>query len=273
MSERKQGMSFIELTDVDLIYGSQDTKAAGAQTLAVSSVNLGIGRGEFLALVGPSGCGKSTLLKLVAGLVRPSKGSVKVDGQEVLQPLKTVGMAFQNATLLPWRNIRDNVMLPLEIVEPYRSRQKKDREANRERVETLLAKVGLSGFADRMPWQLSGGMQQRAQLCRALIHEPSILMLDEPFAALDTFTREELWGVLQDLWTFRKCTIILVTHELREAVYLAQTVHVMSARPGRILKSQDIKIARPRTLDSTFEPHFVDLVQDLRHHISLGKQN
>ena len=124
-----------------------------------------------------------------------------------------------------------------------------------------------------MPWQLSGGMQQRAQLCRALIHEPSILLLDEPFAALDTFTREDLWSVLQELWSFRKCTIVLVTHELREAVYLAETVHVMSARPGRIVKTSSIDIPRPRTLESTFQPHFVDLVHDLRHHISPGNQH
>jgi NitT/TauT family transport system ATP-binding protein len=266
-------MTFIQLTDVDLVYGSAGAKDASSQTLAVSSANLSIGHGEFLAIVGPSGCGKSTLLKLIAGLVRPSRGTVFVDGRQVTSPLKTVGMAFQNATLLPWRNIRDNVMLPLEIVEPYRSRQKQDREANRERADTLLAKVGLSGFADRMPWQLSGGMQQRAQLCRALIHEPSILLLDEPFAALDTFTREELWSVLQDLWSFRNCTIILVTHELREAVYLAQTVHVMSARPGRIVKTSAIDIPRPRTLESTFQPGFVDLVHDLRHHISPGAQH
>jgi NitT/TauT family transport system ATP-binding protein len=265
-------MSFIQLTDVDLVYGSADPKQSSTQTLAVSSANLSIEHGEFLAIVGPSGCGKSTLLKLVAGLARPSKGRVTVDGKEVTQPLKTVGMAFQNATLLPWRNIRDNIMLPLEIVEPYRSRQRQDHKANRDRAEMLLAKVGLTGFADRMPWQLSGGMQQRAQLCRALIHEPSILLLDEPFAALDTFTREDLWSVLQELWAFRKCTIILVTHELREAVYLAQTVHVMSARPGRILKTSSVEIPRPRTLESTFQPAFVEIVQDLRHHISLGKQ-
>jgi NitT/TauT family transport system ATP-binding protein len=264
-------MTFIKLTDVDLIYGSAGSNP-GEGTLAVSSANLDIAHGEFLALVGPSGCGKSTLLKLIAGLVRPNRGSVKVDNEEVLRPLKTVGMAFQNATLLPWRNIRDNVMLPLEIVEPYRSRQKEDRAQNRDRAETLLAKVGLSGFADRMPWKLSGGMQQRAQLCRALIHEPSILLLDEPFAALDTFTREELWDVLQELWAFRKCTIVLVTHELREAVFLAQTVHVMSARPGRIIKTRSIDLARPCTLASTFQPHFVELVQDLRNHIGPGKQ-
>jgi NitT/TauT family transport system ATP-binding protein len=266
-------MTFIQLTDVDLIYGSSGSNHNGGDTLAVSSANLSISHGEFLAIVGPSGCGKSTLLKLIAGLVRPNRGSVKVDDEEVLRPLKTVGMAFQNATLLPWRNIRDNVMLPLEIVEPYRSRQKQDRAENRERVETLLAKVGLSGFADRMPWQLSGGMQQRAQLCRALIHEPSILLLDEPFAALDTFTREELWDVLQELWSFRKCTIVLVTHELREAVFLAETVHVMSSRPGRIVTTRSVNLPRPCTLASTFEPDFVELVQDLRRHIGLGKQS
>ncbi len=264
-------MAFIQLTNVDLVYGSTGSSKAGAtDTLAVSCASIDIAEGEFSAIVGPSGCGKSTLLKLVAGLVRPSRGSVQVDGREVQFPLKTVGMAFQNATLLPWRNIRDNVMLPLEIVEPYRSRKKQDRSKSLERADMLLAKVGLSGFADRMPWQLSGGMQQRAQLCRALIHEPSILLLDEPFAALDTFTREELWSVLQELCSFRKVTVILVTHELREAVFLAETVHVMSARPGRIIKSSSIDLSRPRTLESTFQPKFVGLVHDLRHHIGRG---
>jgi NitT/TauT family transport system ATP-binding protein len=265
-------VSFIQLTDVDLIYGSSGLNAAAEGTLAVSSASINVGRGEFVSIVGPSGCGKSTLLKLIAGLARPTRGSVLVDGQNIQAPLKTVGMAFQNATLLPWRNVRDNVMLPLEIVEPYRSRQKQDRSKDIERADVLLAAVGLSGFAERMPWQLSGGMQQRAQLCRALIHEPSILLLDEPFASLDTFTREELWSVLQELWSLRKCTVILVTHELREAVYLSETVHVMSSRPGRIIKSSSIDIPRPRSLESTFQPDFVELVHDLRHHIGRGKQ-
>mgnify|MGYP005813836227 CR=1 FL=1 len=259
---------FIELTDVDLVYGSGKGKTKlGDDTLAVRAANLSIGDGEFVAIVGPSGCGKSTLLKLIAGLTKPSRGVVRVGGKDVVNPLKIVGMAFQNATLLPWRNIRDNVMLPLEIVEPHRSRQKQDREKNLDRTNELLTKVGLAGFADKMPWQLSGGMQQRAQLCRALIHDPSILMLDEPFAALDAFTREELWGVLQELWSFRKCTIILVTHELREAAFLADTVHIMSARPGRVIRSRSVDIPRPRTLAATFEPGFVELVHELRHHI------
>lgn len=266
-------MTFIELTDVDLVYRSPGRNVSGGDTLAVCSANVGISHGEFVAIVGPSGCGKSTLLKLIAGLTKPSRGCVRVGGQGVSHPLKSVGMAFQNATLLPWRNILDNVMLPLEIVEPHRGRQKQDRKKNQERAETLLAKVGLSGVADRMPWQLSGGMQQRAQLCRALIHEPSILLLDEPFAALDTFTREELWGVLQELWSFRKCTIILVTHELREAVFLADTVHVMSSRPGQIIQTRSVELPRPRTLDSTFEPDFIELVQELRRHIGPGTKS
>ncbi|HVI27089.1 ABC transporter ATP-binding protein [Hansschlegelia sp.] len=259
-------MSFIEIENVDLAYGG-----AARGTLAVSGANLTIGHGEFVALVGPSGCGKSTLLKLIAGLVRPTAGRVRVGGAEVTAPLKIVGMAFQNPTLLPWRSIRDNIMLPLEIVEPHRRTLKQDRDKNVARVDALLARVGLTGFADKMPWELSGGMQQRAQLCRALIHEPSILLLDEPFAALDTFTREDLWAALQDLWQFRQCTVILVTHELREAVYLAQTVHVMSARPGRLIKQSSVDIDRPRTLATTFDPQFVELVHQLRQAISDGK--
>jgi NitT/TauT family transport system ATP-binding protein len=267
-------LSFIEISNVDLVYGipGANPKKPANDTLAVSGANIQIADGEFVALVGPSGCGKSTLLKLIAGIIQPSKGLVKVAGAEVVKPLKIVGMAFQNATLLPWRNVRDNVLLPLEVVEPYSATYRRDYKKNKERADILLEKVGLAGFGEKMPWELSGGMQQRAQLCRALIHEPSILLLDEPFAALDTFTREDLWGVLQELWEFRKCTVIMVTHELREAVYLADTVSVMSARPGRVIKTSKVSIPRPRTLDTTFEPGFVDIVQDLRHHISQGNR-
>ena len=262
-------MTFIEIADIGLIYGNHSGAGDGTGTLALSKANLSVDRNEFIALVGPSGCGKSTLLKLVSGLVKSSQGSVYVDGAEVTKPLKNVGMAFQNATLLPWRNIRDNVLLPLEIVEPYRSEP--NNEQKRARADELLATVGLAEFGDRMPWQLSGGMQQRAQLCRALIHSPSILLLDEPFGALDAFTREDLWGVLQNLWMHKKCTVVLVTHELREAVFLCDTVHIMSARPGRVIASRAIPLPRPRTLDMTFQADFVDLVHECRHHISLGK--
>jgi NitT/TauT family transport system ATP-binding protein len=261
-------MSFLEIDAVDLHYGGHSHEQAAAGVLALSEANLAIGQGEFTAIVGPSGCGKSTLLKLVAGLVRPTRGSVKVGGDEVTQPLKRVGMAFQNATLLPWRSIRDNVLLPLEIVEPFRSRQRRARSEHRERAEMLLKSVGLAGFGPRMPWELSGGMQQRAQLCRALVHDPAILLLDEPFGALDAFTREELWSVLQTLWMERQCTVILVTHELREAAYLADTVHVMCARPGRVTVTYPVPFPRPRSLETTFLPEFVGLVHELRGKIT-----
>ncbi len=263
-------MSYIEIENVDLNYRGQAGAGDGGGTLALANATLSIGRDEFVAIVGPSGCGKSTLLKLISGLIGPTRGGVRVGGEAVRKPLKNIGMAFQNSTLLPWRTVRDNVLLPLEIVEPYRSQPKSEMPAKRKRAEDLLATVGLGEFGDRMPWQLSGGMQQRAQLCRALIHEPSILLLDEPFGALDAFTREELWAVLQDLWMRRKCTVILVTHELREAVYLCDTVYVVSPRPGRIIGSNPVPFARPRTLEMTYETAFVDLVHTCRHRISSG---
>lgn len=253
---------FVELDRVALRYGGPDG------TLALDGTSLKIAPGEFAAVVGPSGCGKSSLMKLVTGLHPASDGAVLVADHEVAGPLKIVGMAFQNPTLLPWRTTIENVMLPLEIVEPHRSRLRRERRAYEERARALLATVGLAGFEDRNPWQLSGGMQQRASLCRALIHDPQLLMLDEPFGALDAFTREELWAVLQDLWMRRKFTVVLVTHDLREAVYLADRVHVMSARPGRIVASQAVDLPRPRTLETTFEPAFVDIVHTLRDHIS-----
>ncbi|TAD88297.1 MAG: ABC transporter ATP-binding protein [Alphaproteobacteria bacterium] len=229
---------------------------------------MGVGRGEFVAVVGPSGCGKSSLMKLVTGLVPPSRGSIEVANAEVTGPLKIVGMAFQNPTLLPWRTTLQNVMLPLEIVEPHRSRLNRDKAAYVERAKALLATVGLAGFEEKPPYQLSGGMQQRASLCRSLIHEPDLLMLDEPFGALDAFTREELWGVLQEVWMERRFTCILVTHDLREAVYLADRVLVMSNRPGRIVSEHTVSLPRPRTLETTFSKEFVEITHRLRDEIS-----
>jgi NitT/TauT family transport system ATP-binding protein len=253
---------FVELDKVALRYGGSEG------TLALDGTTLRIAPGEFAAVVGPSGCGKSSLMKLVTGLHPASAGAVVVADHEVAGPLKIVGMAFQNPTLLPWRTTLDNVMLPLEIVEPHRSKLRRARKMYEEKARSLLATVGLAGFEDKHPWELSGGMQQRASLCRSLIHDPQLLMLDEPFGALDAFTREELWAVLQDLWVKQKFTVILVTHDLREAVYLADTVHVMSARPGRIVASHKVDLPRPRTLETTFEPEFVDIVHQLRDHIS-----
>lgn len=264
-------MSFIDIDNIDLVYRNSDGDEVGDGTLALSNASLKMERGEFIALVGPSGCGKSTLLKVVAGLIRANKGKVVVGGEEVTQPLKIVGMAFQNATLLPWRSTRENVLLPLEIVEPHRQRFKSNKAEYEALADDLLETVGLAGFGDRAPWQLSGGMQQRAQLCRALVHKPDLLLLDEPFGALDAFTREELWDVLQKLYTERNCTIILVTHDLREAVYLADTVYVMSARPGKVILDRQVEMARPRKLDDMYGREVVELVQDLRHHINVAR--
>src|SRR3954465_14380044 len=211
-------------------------------------------------------------MKLATGLQFPFKGSVQLAGSVVSKPVKIAGMAFQAPTLLPWRTTLENLLLPLEIVEPHRSRIRRHRAEYVARAEALLASVGLAGQSDKFPWQLSGGMQQRASLCRALIHEPALLMLDEPFGALDAFTREELWCVIRDLHAARKITVCLVTHDLREAVFLADRVFVMSARPGRILVERKIELPRPRDLDVTFTQKFSDIVQELRSHIVRARQ-
>ena len=174
-----------------------------------------------------------------------------VDGQQVGAPVKLAGMAFQNPTMLPWRTTLDNILLPLEIVQPHRSRLRKHKAEYVGRAESLLAQVGLKGQGDKFPWQLSGGMQQRASLCRALIHEPKLLMLDEPFGALDSFTREELWCVMRDLHAAQKVTIILVTHDLREAAFLADRMFCQSARPGRIVADREVPFPGPGDLELT----------------------
>ena len=259
-------MNFVELDRVSLRYGEDGT-------LALHGATLGVATGEFVAVVGPSGCGKSTLMRVVTGLWAPTAGTVIVSGRKVAGPLSIVGMAFQNPTLLPWRKTLDNVMLPLEIVKPHCERLRSERAAYVAKARDLLALVGLKGFEDRFPWELSGGMQQRASLCRALIHDPSLLMLDEPFAALDMFTREELWLALQDVWLARSPTVILVTHDLREAVFLADRVLVMSARPGRIIAERTIASERPRRLDTTYEPYSVAIIHELREHIGTARSS
>lgn len=234
---------------------------------AIEDISLDIHESEFIAVVGPSGCGKSTFMKLCSGLRPPTAGSVMVAGQKVLGPVKIVGMAFQNATLLPWRTTIDNVLLPLEIVQPYRSNFRRKKASYAQKARELLKSVGLEGYENHFPWQLSGGMQQRASICRALVHEPKLLLLDEPFAALDAFTREELWCVLRDLWANKKFTVVLVTHDLREAVFLADVVYIMSKRPGRIVVRREIDLPRPRDLAITYSDRFAELVLELREHI------
>lgn len=254
---------FVELDQVALRYGG-DVEG----TLALQDTSLTVREGEFVAVVGPSGCGKSTLMKVISGLWPASAGTVVVNGQDVTKPLDIVGMAFQNPNLLPWRTTLANVMLPLEIAEPHVRRLRREYPSYLAKVRDLLKMVGLQEFEAKHPWELSGGMQQRASLCRALIHDPSLLLLDEPFGALDMFTREELWLALQDLWLARKPTVVLVTHDLREAVFLADRVLVMSNRPGRIIADHAVDIPRPRSLDETFAPKAIEIIQTLRDQIS-----
>jgi NitT/TauT family transport system ATP-binding protein len=255
---------FVQFNDVWLAYN--DELLAQGQ-YAVEAIDLNVARGEFIAIVGPSGCGKSTFMKLATGLRKPTLGRILIDGQPVTGPLKISGMAFQAPSLLPWRTTVDNVLLPLEIVEPYRSSFKAKRAEYEERARKLLQKVGLGGYEDQFPWQLSGGMQQRASICRALIHEPKMLLLDEPFGALDAFTREELWCILRDLWMEQRFNVILVTHDLRESVFLADTVYVMSKSPGRFRVKKEIALPRPRDLEITYTREFTDIVHELRGHI------
>ena len=213
--------------------------------------------GEFVSLVGPSGCGKSTLLRMLAGLIPPSNGMVRIAGQPVREPRPDVGIVFQQAVLLPWLTVIDNVMLPVKL-------GRENQRRYRERAEELLRLVGLEGFGDRLPWQLSGGMQQRAAICRALILEPKVLLMDEPFGALDALTREEMGFELLRIWAEVGATVFFITHSISEAVLLSDRVFVMSRRPGRIVKSLDVDLARPRGLESFSEPRFAAMAAELR---------
>jgi NitT/TauT family transport system ATP-binding protein len=252
--------AFVELEKVTLTYGRGDR-----QINALGLTDLRIAKGDFVALVGPSGCGKSTILKLVTGLLTASNGFVYVAGREIGAETVRVGMAFQNPTLLPWLTVRDNVMMPLKIVPPFRQEYRsKCKTEFRDRADALLKEVGLAGFGDKHTWQLSGGMLQRASLCRALVHEPQLLMLDEPFGALDQFTREELWAIMQELWMKLRPTVLLVTHDLKEAGYLANRICVMTTRPGRIIDDAEVPFPRPRTIDMSYTPEFVSMTHRLR---------
>lgn len=237
--------AIIEATRLFKVYTTQQ----GEPVTALEDVNISIRENEFITLVGPSGCGKSTFLKMVAALIRPSDGRLALKGSEVLKPSRDVGIVFQDAVLLPWRNVLDNVLLPVEILSL-------PREVYTHKARELIELVGLGGFERSMPEELSGGMQQRAALCRALVHDPAILLMDEPFAALDAMTREELGLELLRIWEHHRKTILFVTHSISEAILLADRVVVMTPRPGRIAKVIDIGLARPRTLDMEFTAEF-----------------
>jgi NitT/TauT family transport system ATP-binding protein len=225
---------------------SQVFRSGKTRLHALDDIDLEVGENEFVTLVGRSGCGKSTLLRVIAGLQEPTAGEVRVLGERVTKPRPDVSLMFQRSALLPWRNVIGNVMLPVEILGL-------DRKRYRARAEELLVLAGLEGFEDRKPHELSGGMQQRVSLCRALVHDPSVLLMDEPFAALDALTREELSLELQRIWSEHRKTIVFVTHSIQEAVLLADRIVVMSPRPGRIARILEVKAERPRSLAQTGE--------------------
>jgi len=229
----------------------------GEHIMAISEVSLQVARNEFVCLVGPSGCGKSTLLRLVAGLVTPTSGTVSIGGAKVIEPRADTGIVFQAPTLLPWASILDNVLFPLDMMGKLDA-------AGRARARDLLALVGLAGFESKYPRELSGGMQQRAGICRALVHDPDILLMDEPFGALDALTREELTIELMRICRERPKTILFVTHSIPEAVLLADRVVVMSARPGRIAEIIDISLPRPRDFDMEARSEFQDATRRIR---------
>lgn len=228
--------------------------------LALDGVSLTVAEGEFLAIIGPSGCGKSTLLRLLAGLEQPISGQVRLRGQPLTAPRREIGFVFQRATLMPWRTVLDNIMLPLQInhTDPRQALTK---------AREWVTLVGLDGFADAYPAQLSGGMQQRVALARALIHEPSLLLLDEPFGALDALTRERMNGELLRIWDRRRVTVVMVTHSITEALFLADRVLVMAPRPGRIRAEFPVTLPRPRDRSIITEPSFVQMVRAVRAEI------
>jgi NitT/TauT family transport system ATP-binding protein len=247
----------IEVTSLSKVYASQD-----GQIKALSDVSFAIADAEFVTIVGHSGCGKSTLLKIIAGLLPCSSGSVKVRGRSVTAPLSDVGMVFQRPVLLKWRTILANVMLPIEML-------RLPRKESTERALDLLKLAGLSEFSHQYPAQLSGGMQQRAAICRALVHDPSLLLMDEPFGALDLMTREEMNFELLRIWSERRKTTLLVTHSISEAVFLADRVIVMTPRPGMVADIVEVNLPRPRMPETKLDPRFSACVQAIGRKIGL----
>ena len=229
---------------------------------ALERISFSVGEGEFVAVVGPSGCGKSTLLKILAGLLPPSDGEALLRGTPIDGPRRDIGVVFQSPVLLPWRTVLDNVLLPVDV-------QHLGREEHLKTAVDLLTLVGLQGFERRYPWELSGGMQQRVAITRALIHDPAMLLMDEPFGALDAMTREYMNLELQRIWLEKKKTVVFITHSIPEAVFLGDRVLVMTPRPGRIIDNRKVEIPRPRSLDVMNTPAFGEHVRHIRAQFSL----
>jgi NitT/TauT family transport system ATP-binding protein len=247
-----------QLSNVSKIYGQRDV-------VALEAVDITLNKGEFHSVIGSSGCGKSTLLKIMAGLTPPSRGRVMLSGTPVMGPRPDIGMMFQQATLFPWRTTLENILLPLEIREG-----RAVAAAARVKAEALLSLVGLKGFEHTYPGQLSGGMAQRAAICRMLISDPDVLLLDEPFSALDEITRDFMNMELQRVCLERGASAFLVTHSISESVILSDIVHVMSARPGRVVKSIKIDLPRPRTLEMSTLPEFGHYTSTIRNLLDKG---
>jgi NitT/TauT family transport system ATP-binding protein len=257
-SLRKQATDtpVIEIASVSKIYKTHD-----GEIPSVSAVDLSVNDGEFVVIVGPSGCGKTTLLKMISGLLLPSEGEVRVEGKAITRPHGNVGIVFQSAMLLPWRNVLKNVMMPVEV-------KKLPVSTYEARARALLKLTGLEGFENKHPWQLSGGMQQRVSICRALVHDPKIVLMDEPFGALDAMTREHMNVELMRIQRETKKTILLITHSIPEAVFLANRVVVMTPRPGKIAAIYNVPLPSIRTLDMMSSTAFMEMTQKLRHHFS-----
>ena len=242
----------IEVHDVSMRFG-----AAASSVLALDRVSFDLADGRFVSIVGESGCGKTTLLRMVAGLIRPTAGRILIDGAPVGGPRLEVGFAFQKPVLLNWRTVLDNVLLPVEIA----GGSKRDQ---RDEAEQLLGMLGLRGFEDKRPRQLSGGMQQRVAIARTLILRPSILLMDEPFGALDAITREQLNLELLNIWGRRPTTVLFITHDIPEAVFLSDEVILMSPRPGRVERVYPIDLPRPRTLEMRYSEAFIRIAHDIK---------
>ncbi|MBK8064351.1 MAG: ABC transporter ATP-binding protein [Betaproteobacteria bacterium] len=225
--------------------------------VALQDLSTRLHQGEFLSVLGPSGCGKSTLLKVVAGLLRPSGGSVTLAGAPITGPRPDVGIVFQQPTLLPWQTVLDNVLLPVRTLGM-------DLAAGRDKAMQLLKLVGLDKFARHYPNELSGGMQQRVGIARGIIHDPTLLLMDEPFAALDAMTREHMMLELQRIWMATGKSVVFITHSIPEAVFLSDRIAVLSARPGRTIREVEIDLPRPRTLATMADPRFTEICNELR---------
>jgi NitT/TauT family transport system ATP-binding protein len=251
------GECLVHISGLEKIYQTKD----GNDIHALRDIKLDIRAAEFISIVGPSGCGKTTLLKILAGILNRSAGKVVMQGRSLSGPSRELGVVFQAPVLLPWRTVLQNVMVPIEI-------QKRDRAEFGARARQLIAMVGLSGFENKYPSELSGGMQQRVGICRALVHDPSFLLMDEPFGALDAMTRESMNEELQRIWSESRKTILLVTHSIPEAVYLADRVVVMTPRPGRIVDVITVDLPRPRTLAMQNTPEFGRFVAGIRQHFN-----